>query len=97
LTPQRGEVRWRSLGEGQWRPLLDGIDLPDRTDCLALDGSDVWVGGPTYVAVLDLNQRKIRTLCRTAALSVDRLEIAGGYLWAKFDWRLYRVPLSETR
>ena len=42
-------------------------------------------------------KKSVRTMCYIPAHSVDRLEIAGGYLWAKFDRHLYRVPLTATR
>jgi len=64
---------------------------------MALDGSDVWLGGSGYVAVLDQNQKKVRKLTRMAARNVDRLEVAGGYIWAKFDRHLYRAPLNATQ
>jgi hypothetical protein len=32
-----------------------------------------------------------------AALLVDRIQIAGGYVWAQFDWHLYRASLSALQ
>jgi len=93
----RGDLRWRSFENDQWQRISDSPLLPASPNLLILDGSDAWIGGSGFVAVVDLTEKKIRKMARIPADSVDHLAIAGGLLWVKFHRHLYRVPLSATR
>jgi hypothetical protein len=55
----------------------------------------LWVGGCGYIAAVDMQQKKLLKLCYVRALTVDHVEIVGGFLWAQFNQHLYSVPLSE--
>lgn len=94
--PLRGDLRWRDFDHEEWHSLSENLDLPAPPDCIKAAGSEVWVGGFGYVAVVDLNRKVIRKLSRVPARNVDQLEVGGGYIWAKFDRHLYRAPLSAT-
>ncbi len=83
--------------EGRWNVLLPDGGLPRPVDRIALDGKDIWVAGSGYVAVVDPTKPAIRKICYLPVNEVDRIQIAGGYLWAQFDRHLYRVALSEVR
>jgi len=83
--------------EGRWEVLLPDGGLPGAVGRIALDGKDIWVAGSGYLAVVDSTKPAVRKICYIPADEVNRLEIAGGYLWAQFDRHLYRVALSETR
>ena len=95
--PDKAELRLRHFGDGRWETISQGATFPEAPDVLQLDGSDLWLGGRGYIAAFDLNQHKIRASCTISAKSVDRLQVAGGYLWAQFDKHLYKVPLSAMR
>jgi tetratricopeptide (TPR) repeat protein len=95
--PHKQELRLRQFGGGRWETISQGATFPEPPNVLQLDGSDVWLGGRGYIAAFDLNQNKIRASCSIAAKSVDRLQVAGGYLWAQFDKHLYKAPLSAMR
>ena len=91
--PDKAELRLRHLGDGHWETINQQAAFPEPPDVLQLDGSDLWLGGRGYIAAFDLNQNKIRASCTISAKSVDRLQVAGGYLWAQFDKHLYKAPL----
>jgi hypothetical protein len=96
-SPNKADLRLCRFGEATWRSLGDNPALPSPPNCLLLDGSDIWLGGPAYVAVFDLGQNKIRRVWTIPARSVDRIQVAGGFLWVQFDQHLHKAPLSATR
>lgn len=96
-VPFRADLRVRSLTEERWQPLSETCALPLPPEVMEIVGSDLWLGGPGYIAVVDLTQKKLRARCSVAANSVERLQVAGGYLWAQFDWHLHKVPLSAAQ
>ena len=65
---------------------------------LTMDGDNLWVGGSGYVALVDVAKAKVRKYAyvqtRGYRRGVDRIQIGGGYVWAQFDWHLYRASLS---
>ena len=80
---------------GQWRSLkLDNLLTLTAVTTLTLDGDNLWVGGMGYIALVDPAQDKVRKFAYVQASSVDRIQIGGGYVWAQFDWHLYRAALS---
>ena len=93
----KGGLALYSLREGRWLGLLDNLRLPAPPTRVFVDGTDVWVGGWGYVAVVDTSLKSVRSLCYISSRTVDQLQVAGGYLWAQFDKHLYKVPLSATR
>jgi hypothetical protein len=74
--------------------LEDAGALPNEPSTVTLDGNHLWVGCEGAIAVIDLNERRARRYCHLPAVSVDRIQIAGGYLWALCEGLLYRSPLS---
>jgi hypothetical protein len=96
-APYKGELRLLRLRDDTWQKFGDDSVLPAPPSLLLVDGSDLWLAGPAYVAVFDLARNKMRTVCAIPAQSVDRLQVAGGYLWAQYDKHLHKAPLSATR
>jgi len=83
----------RRFHEETWQKLGDVSALPAPPNLLLLDGADLWLGGPAYIAVFDLAQNRIRTVGTIPGRSVDRIQLAGGYIWAQFDKHLHRARL----
>ena len=83
---------------GQWRSLKASEVLPPgKVSVLTLDGNNLWVGGLGYIALVDPVQDKMLHFAKVKAETVDRIQIGGGYVWAQFDWHLYRAPLSALQ
>ena len=93
----RGALAIQNLRDQRWQNLVDADGLPNPPSALALDGNNVWVGGEGAIALVDLNEAKVKKLCHIKAAGVDRIQIAGGYVWAQFDRHLYRASLSDVR
>jgi hypothetical protein len=79
------------------QPAVGTLRLPAPPTALLLDGSDLWVGGEGYIALFDPSGKSLRKISYISAHSVERLQIAAGYLWAEFDRHLHRVALSTIR
>lgn len=92
-SPDKAELRLRRFGGDHWQPFAEHIVLPEPPCLLTLDGSDLWLGGSGYIVAFNLDQNKIRASCNLAARSIDRLQVAGGYLWAQYDRHLHRARL----
>ena len=92
-SPYKTELRMRRFHEETWQKLGDVSALPAPPNLLLLDGADLWLGGPAYIAVFDLAQNRIRTVGTIPGRSVDRIQLAGGYIWAQFDKHLHRARL----
>ena len=86
------------LKSNHWHELtaIGGL-TPNAVSTFALDGRNLWVGGLGYIALLDVDQDKTIKFAHIKSSAVDRIQIAGGYVWAQFDWHLYRVPLSAVK
>ena len=50
-----------------------------------------------YIALVDPVQDKVLHFAYVQAKAVDCIQVAGGYVWAQFDWHLYRAPLSALQ
>ena len=91
-------VRILDFKDGKWRTLKTIEELPSgAVSVLAPDGHDLWVGGRSYIALVDLDHDKVRKFARIQALAVDQIQLGGGYLWAEYDWHLHRVLLQNVR
>ena len=74
-------------------PALDG--LPRRmVSAVAVDGASVWLGGMGFVALVDPQENKVLKCGYINARAVDRIQVAGGYLWVQFGQHLYRAVLN---
>jgi tetratricopeptide (TPR) repeat protein len=72
------------------------LGLPAGTvSALALDKNYLWVGGQGFIAMVDVKEQKIRKIAYVQSTLVDRIQIGGGYVWAQFDWHLYRASLKN--
>jgi tetratricopeptide (TPR) repeat protein len=93
-----GGVYIVSLKDNQTRTLNvpEGLPAP-QVSALALDGSDLWIGGNGFVAVADIQQNKVRKVSYVSTRSVDRIQVASGYAWVQFGGRLYRTSLQAVR
>jgi hypothetical protein len=65
-------------------------------DALALDKRYIWVGGMGCVVQIDPDVDRVIKWAYVNSQRVDQIQVGGGYLWAKYDDHLYRVPLPET-
>jgi hypothetical protein len=95
--PHLGELEVRTFRDGQRRRLLDGEKLPGPATALALQGSQLWVGGQGFVALVDLDENKIKKITYVPARTIDQIQIGGGYAWVQFDKHIYRTSLREFR
>ena len=87
-----------NLRDGQWQSFATVENIPDHSiSALTPDGRSLWAGGLGYIARLDVSQNRITRSATISAQSVDKLQIAGGYLWVQFDGNLYRVLLSSIQ
>jgi len=83
---------------GKWRSLKAADGLPScAVSALAPDGNDLWIGGKSYIALVDLEQDKVRKFARIQAQAVDQIQIGGGYIWAEYDSHLHRALLQNIR
>ena len=84
--------------DGQWRSFKEAEGLPPgAVTTLTLDGPNLWVGGMGYIALVDPARDKVLGFAYVQAKTVDRIQVGGGYVWAQFDWHLYRTPLNNVR
>ena len=90
----RGTVAIQNLRDHRWEIVQDPDGIPNPPTTMTLDGNNLWVGGEGAIALVDLTSGKVRKFSHISAESVDRIQIGGGYVWAQFDWHLYRAPLS---
>jgi hypothetical protein len=93
----RGALAIQNLRDHRWQNLVDADGLPNPPSTLTVDGNNVWAGGEGAIALVDLNEAKVKKFCHIKATGVDRIQIAGGYVWAQFDWHLYRASLSALQ
>jgi hypothetical protein len=82
-----------NTGKCRQVPALDG--LPHQmVSALTVDGDNVWLGGMGFVALVDPQQNKVLKYGYINAQAVDRIQVAGGYLWVQFNQHLYRAALN---
>ncbi len=93
----KGVLAIQNLHDRQWKYLEDTDGFPNPPTILELDGDNLWVGGEGAIALVSLKENKVKKFCHIKTNSVDRIQIAGGYVWVQFDWHLYRVPLSALQ
>jgi tetratricopeptide (TPR) repeat protein len=93
--PSYGDLELQVIRDGSRRRLLGDEGLPAPPTTLALESGKVWAGGQGYVALVDLNESKIKRLAHVPARSVDKIQIGGGWMWVLFDNQLYRAPLTR--
>ena len=80
-------------GKSRQVPALDG--LPRRMiSTVMVEGNNVWLGGMGFVALVDPQEHKVLKCGYVNARAVDRIEVAGGYVWAQFGQHLYRAALN---
>jgi streptogramin lyase len=98
-TPGPIGVAVMNFKDRQWSAFkaIDGLPATSVT-CVALDRNNVWVGGIGYIAVFDADHGTVRRYAYVQTDGYDegvkRIQIGGGYVWAQFNWHLYRAPLS---
>jgi hypothetical protein len=84
------------FGDGRWRNLKGTTELlSGMVSTLTVDGDNLWVGGVGYIALVNPVQDKVRRFAYVQASAVNRIQVGGGYVWAQFDWHLYRARLSD--
>jgi hypothetical protein len=93
----KGKLEIQSLRDNRWQKLEDTDGIPNPPTTMTLDGNNLWVGGEGFITLVDLKDCKVRKYCHIRAAGVDRIQIGGGYIWAQFDWHLYRAPLNSLQ
>jgi len=78
---------------GSERRLLDAGALPSVPTTLTFVEHDLWIGGLGFVALVDLQENKIKKIAYVSARSVDTIQRGGGYLWVQCDKHIYRMRL----
>jgi hypothetical protein len=92
--PPTSVLAIEDLPSQQWHRLEDADLMPNPPSTLTIDGDNLWVGGEGTIALVDLKAKRVKKFCHIKAEQVDCIQIGGGYLWAQFDWHLFRAPLS---
>lgn len=90
-------VAVQDLGNRVCSRIQDLDAFPNPPTTVTLDGNQLWIGCEGAIAEVSLKQACARKFCRVKAIRVDRIQIAGGYLWALCDGLLYRAPLSALQ
>jgi hypothetical protein len=83
--------------DGQWKSFPEVAGLPPGVNALKADGGNVWVGGHSFVALVDPAHNKVLKFAYVPARTVEQIELGCGCLWAQCEKHLYRVPLAATR
>jgi len=55
---------------------------------MTMAGNALWVGGTRFIAQVNPAQNQVRHYAYVQASSVNRLQVAGGYVWAQLGCRL---------
>jgi hypothetical protein len=92
--PPKGGLAILNSREQRWHNLEDADGFPNPPDTLVIDGDKLWAGGEATITLVDLKSFKVVKICHIKAANVNRIEIAGGFIWAQFDGHLHRAPLS---
>ena len=58
----------------------------------ALDGDRLWIGGPSYLALMDLKTRKILRRSLMNSTFVSQISLQGDDLWVRLNRAVYRFP-----
>lgn len=74
----------------------DGLPYPSVTT-MAMDGDRLWLGGPSYLAILDLKARRLVKRSLFSDSEVLQMSIEGDNLWVRMNRSVYRYPLSVGR
>jgi hypothetical protein len=77
--------------------VLELGNLPSGPSVLRLDGSSLWLGGSGYIALYDLDKKKVLKVCYVPTRVIDDLQIGGAYLWVQFNGTLYRAHLASLQ
>jgi tetratricopeptide (TPR) repeat protein len=94
-VPKGLGVNTLNLKEKQWHASQAVYGLPtEQVSTMTVDGQNLWVGGFGYVALVDPAQDKVLKFAYVKARNVDKIQVGGGFVWAQFDWHLYRGPLN---
>jgi tetratricopeptide (TPR) repeat protein len=61
---------------------------------VALDGNRLWIGGPSYLAIMDLDSKRVFKRCLMNSTFVSQLAIQGDDVWVRLNRAIYRFPRS---
>ncbi len=96
-SPPRGGLELHTLSDAHQQPLVEAEGLPSPPSTLMLQGRELWVGGQGFIALVDVDENRIKKLAYVPTRAVDQIQIGGGYVWAKYDKHLHRVSLSDVQ
>jgi tetratricopeptide (TPR) repeat protein len=73
-----------------------GLPYPSVTT-VAVDGDQMWIGGPGYVAVMDLKSRRILKRNLMNSTRATQLSIQGDSVWVKLNNEIARFSRNVAR
>jgi hypothetical protein len=88
------ELEILALRDAQWQRLQDTKGLPNPPTLMTLAGSELWVGGQSYITLVDLAECRVRKFAYVTARNIDQIHAGGGYVWAKYDRHLHRAAIN---
>jgi hypothetical protein len=93
-----GGLNLHSFRDQKWQQFYVAQGLPaNKLTALALDDRDVWIGGRGFVAVMSLEEKKIRKIYYVKSSFVDKLQVEAGFVWIQVSQSLYKLPTSSAR
>jgi tetratricopeptide (TPR) repeat protein len=96
--PQRNgglSVRWP--GSTEWTEFTESDGLPlNEVTALTLDGDTLWVGGPGYLALIDVNRREITRTWSFSAEEVTGIRLGITASWFSSGSDLYWIPPGKA-
>ena len=91
----RGVVRY-ARKSGRWLTYYLPRRHPGRITALARDGSRLWMGTESGLAVLDILADTIRVVAGSERFDIRGLTVGAGYVWAGTDLGLYQCPTRDV-
>jgi ligand-binding sensor domain-containing protein len=73
-----------------------GLPYP-AVSTLAVDGDQMWIGGPAYVAVMDLKSRRILKRNLMNSTLASQFTIQGDWVWVRLNNEIARFPRNVAR
>lgn len=75
---------------------IDGLPR-GQVSALELNHGKLWVGGKSYIALVDIERDKVLKFTRIPTQVVNQIYIGGGYMWAVYESHLHRVALGNVQ
>jgi hypothetical protein len=96
-NPSKGGLELWTFAPARQQRLLEPEGLSSPPTALTLQGRELWVGGQGFVALVDIDENRIKKLAYVPARKVDQIQVGGGFLWVQFDKHIYRTLLNDLK